>query len=159
MGRKERWGYYMSSFERVEPTEGIDRDHLQKSVLLRNLPASGVEEGSYNSRKALIYEENLGFQVCMNTLKMIWTTGGSEYFIYADKPLTTGAARSRLQKFEDARTQRFREKFVMNANWMKGLDHDQVQKITLDCKKWIDEGILPGSAAPQADAVIDQAML
>jgi paired amphipathic helix protein Sin3a len=61
-----------------------------------------------------------------------------------------------LLKFEEGRNEKFRETFEMNNNWMKGLDHDQVQKITLDCKKWIDQGILPGSD-PSVNIQADQA--
>ena len=96
--------------------------------------------------------------------KIIYKEPGSEFFIYTDKPLTydpktkTSAARERLQKFEDARRDRFKEKFEMNNRWMKGLNHDQVSKVTQDFKKWVDEGVVPGTetaaAAPAPDVMV-----
>lgn len=153
MERKERWQYYTSSYVRIEPTEGVPRGRMQRSVLPRNLPSGDTEsEDGISQRKPLVYEEDLSLRICVNSAKIIFKHGGSEFFIYGDKPLTwdveknVATARVRLQKYEDARNERFREKFVMNSAWMKGMGHDEVQKITLGCKKWIDEGIVPGSA-------------
>jgi paired amphipathic helix protein Sin3a len=163
MELKDRWQYYVSSYIRVEPTEGVSRNRLSNSLLMRNMP-SGAEtssEDGTNLRKALVFSEDLILRICVHTFKIIYRQPGSEYYLYTDNPLTwdheknVSHARLRLQKFEDARNQKFRENFHMNNSWMKGLNHDQVQKITLDCKKWIDEGILPGTAAP-ANGSTDQ---
>ena len=166
MELKERWQYYTASYIRIEPTEGVPRDRMQRSVLPRNLPSGDAEsEDGIGQRKPLIYNESLTLQICVNTAKIIFKQGGSEFFIYGDKPLTwdteknTATARLRLQKYEDARNENFREKFVMNSSWMKGLGHDEVQRITADCRNWIDNGVVPGSAAAaaSADSAMDQA--
>jgi paired amphipathic helix protein Sin3a len=152
MERKERWQYYTSSYVRIEPTEGVPRGRIQRSVLPRNLPSGDTESEDGSQRKALEYREDLTLRVCVNSFKILFKPGGTEYFIYGDKPLTfdkeknAASARVRLQKYEDSRNERFREKFVMNSKWMKGLPHDEVQKITLDTKKWIEEGVIPGTA-------------
>lgn len=163
MELKERWQYYTASYIRIEPTEGVPRGRIQRSVLPRNLPSGDAEsEDGVSQRKPLIYEEDLALHVCVNTAKIIFKQGGSEFFIYGDKPLTWDAeknvatARLRLQKYEDARNEKFREKFVMNSSWMKGLGHDEVQSMTLACRNWIDNGIVPGSA-PVTDTAMDQA--
>jgi len=155
MERKERWQYYTSSYVRIEPTEGVSRSRLRKSVLTRNLPTGDTEsEDGSNQPKPLVYAEDLTLRVCVNSYKIIYKELGSEFFIYTDKPLTydpktkTSAARERLQKFEDARRDRFKEKFEMNNRWMKGLNHDQVSKVTQDFKKWVDEGAVPGTETP-----------
>jgi paired amphipathic helix protein Sin3a len=163
MERKERWQYYTSSYVRIEPTEGVPRDRIQRSVLPRNLPSGDTEsEDGAGQRKPLVYDEDLTLRICVNSSKILFKPGGSEYFIYGDKPLTwdaekdAAAARVRLQKTEDTRTERFQEKFVMNSKWMKDLGHDEVQKITGNCKKWIDEGVVPGTAPP-SDTIVGQA--
>ncbi|KAF4635150.1 hypothetical protein G7Y89_g2941 [Cudoniella acicularis] len=165
MARMERWQYYTSSYIRIEPTEGIQRVHMRKSVLARNMPSpdADVDDGA-NQPKPIVYEEDLVLRICVNSYKMIYKYPGSEFFIYTDKPLTydpktkTSAARERLQKFEDARKQRFKEKFEMNNAWMKGLNHDQVSKITMDFKKWTDEGVLPGGGVPATPGADDVEM-
>ena len=152
MERMERWQYYTSSYVRVELTEGIPRNHLHKTILTRNLPSADAEiDETGVLPKPLAYDEDLSLRICVNTYKMLYKYPGSEYFIYTDKTLTTdpttntSAARERLRKYEDARTQRFKEKFEMNNAWMKNLNHDEVSKITMDFKKWTDEGIVPGT--------------
>ncbi|KAG9232420.1 putative paired amphipathic helix protein pst1 [Amylocarpus encephaloides] len=164
MERMERWQYYASSYVRIEPTEGIPRNLLHKPLLTRNLPSADAEiEDAGVLPKPLAFEEDLTLRICANTYKMMYKFPGSEYFIYTDKMMgidsKTGqsAARERLRKCEDARTQRFKEKFEMNNAWMKNLNHDEVSKITMDFKKWIDEGILPNGDTPDpvADADID----
>jgi paired amphipathic helix protein Sin3a len=157
MERKDRWQYYTSSFVRIEPTEGVSRGRMNKSVLERNLPPAdtGSEEGA--GRKPLVFEEDLILRICVNSYKINFKPGGSESFIYADKPLTwdeeknTSSARARLQKFEDTRNEGYQGKFVMNNKWMQGLSHDEVQKITSDTKKWFQDGVVPGTIAPLAE--------
>jgi paired amphipathic helix protein Sin3a len=161
MERKDLWSYYTSSYVRIEPTEGVPRGRMQRSVLPRNLPSNEAEsEDSAGPRKPLAYSEDLILRVCVNTSKILFKSGSSEWFIYGDKPLTWDAdkdvatSRLRLKKFEDTRTEKFREKFVLNNKWMKDLDHEEVQKITSTCKKWIEDGILPGRTPP-ADVVME----
>jgi paired amphipathic helix protein Sin3a len=155
MERKERWQYYTSSFVRIEPTEGVKRGLLHKSVLTRNLPAGDVEsEDGTGQRKPLVWSEDLTLRICVNSSKIIFKEPGSEFFIYTDKPLTwdaeknVAAARVRLEKPEEARNERFHKKFVNMSPWMKDVPFEEVQKITMETRKWINDGILPGTAAP-----------
>jgi paired amphipathic helix protein Sin3a len=162
MERMERWQYYTSSYIRTEPTEGIPRHRLHKTILTRNRASADIdfEEGGVLP-KPLAYQEDLTLRICVNTYKMIYKPHGSEYFIYTDKPLgtnpetTVSVARERLQKFEDARSQRFKEKFEKNNAWMKNLSHDEVSKINMDFKKWTEEGIIPGTEAPATNGASD----
>ena len=155
MQQKERWQYYISSYIRIEPTEGVPRSHLHKSVLTRNLPSSDAEsEDNTASPKPIVFNEELTLRICVNTYKIIYKNPGSEYFIYTNKPLTydpktkESTARERLRKFENLRNERAKEKFEMNNRWMRGLDRDAVAKVNSDFKKWMDEGVVPGSEAP-----------
>jgi len=161
MERKERWQYYTSSFVRIEPTEGVNRSLLHKSVLTRNLPSGDMEsEYSAGQRKPLVWSEDLTLRICVNSSRIIFKEPGSEFFIYTDKPLTwdeeknVAAARIRLDRFEESRTERYRKKFVNMSSWMKDVPFDEVQKITTETRNWFDHGILPGtlpSTAAPAD--------
>jgi paired amphipathic helix protein Sin3a len=166
MEQKERWQYYISSYVRIEPTEGVPRSRLHKVVLTRNLPSADAEsEDSSAQPKPILFNEDLTLRVCVNTYKIVYKNPGSEYFIYTNKPLTMdpktkeSTARERLRKFENLRNDRMKEKFEMNNRWMKDLDHDAVAKVNSDFKKWMEEGVVPGTeaaAAVSADAEMVQ---
>lgn len=159
MDRMELWQYYTSSYVRVEPTEGINRNAITKVLLNRNLDKDIDVEGMIVQPKALAFNEELPLRICVNTYKMLYQYPGSEYFIYTDNSLSTdpktkvSTARERLHKVEAIRTQRFKEKFEMNTPWMKNLDHDEVSKITMEFKKWTEEGIPPNQSPKPAEDV------
>ncbi|TAQ90094.1 hypothetical protein B7494_g1534 [Chlorociboria aeruginascens] len=157
--RTQRWQYYTSSYVRIEPTEGVPRRLLRKSLLSRNLPSGDAEfEDGSGHRQALVFSEDLTLRICVNTYKIVYKDPGSEYFIYANTSLGGGAdgeTRKRLRQFEDARNQRFQEKFVMNNKWMKDLNHAEVQKVNQEFQTWIADGTLPGTVVP--DAIIENA--
>ena len=147
------WKYYVSSFFRVEPTEGVDRDKMHRVVLARNQKVWDSDSQDGSIREPLSFSEGLGAKICANTSKMFYDPNTSDWFIYTERPFE--GTRARLQKAEDDRTERFREKFVLNSTWMKGMTHEEVQKVTGDFKRWVDEGVVPGSA-PAPDAATDQ---
>ncbi|EKD18444.1 hypothetical protein MBM_03437 [Drepanopeziza brunnea f. sp. 'multigermtubi' MB_m1] len=157
MERKERWQYYVSSYVRTEPTEGVNRQRLQKSVLQRNTQATDNET---NMKQPLRYTEQLNLHIDVKTFKIIYRPPGTDCFIYSGNPLTTdpktkeSAARVRLQKFENIRNERFREKFEMNNNWMKGLDHDEVARVNSNFKMWTEDGVFPNKGGV-VDVLVD----
>lgn len=178
LNRVDRWNYYTSSYVRIEPTEGIPRGKMHKSVLRRNVRTTEEAESEDNAhRKPLVYSEDLTLRICVNSFKIVYAYPGSEYFIYTDKPMTgsevpiihsdatdeqgnsensegemtekipaVSAARERLRKAENMRSEKFRDKFVRNNNWMKNISREQVEKVNNDFKKWMDEGVLPGNS-------------
>jgi len=152
MERLERWQYYASSYVRVEPTEGVDRRLLTKSVLTRNIPSaaetSALEDGN-PVPKALKFSEELGLKLCVNTAKLLYPKNSeSDYHVWQDKEMTqdakTGlsAAGERLKQTTEHRASGFEGKFVMNNTWMKGKNHDQVADATQNFKKWVETGAL-----------------
>ncbi|KAF7953552.1 uncharacterized protein EAE97_000951 [Botrytis byssoidea] len=161
MQRKERWQYYTSSYVRIEPTEGVPRRLLRKSLLTRNLPSGDTdsEDGS-NQRKPLVWGEDLTLRICVNSYKIIYKEPGVEYFIYADKALgggEEGETRQRLKKVEESRNQRFHEKFGMNNRWMKEKSHEEVSRINQEFRKWVNEGVLPSTQAAGSGSVVSGA--
>ncbi|KAK6070384.1 histone deacetylase interacting [Seiridium cupressi] len=148
---KERWQYYISSFMRVEPTEGVPRQKLRKPVLARNLPSSDVDSDDGNLPKPVQFDENLILKICLNTNKMGFEKGTSEYFIYNTVPATAeekAAADERRALLHEWRSQHLKERFVMNNGWlsngwMKNLPQDEVQKANENFQKWVKEGAAP----------------
>lgn len=83
MALLERWQYYISTYMRIEPTEGVDRSRMHKSVLARNLPNSGENDSDNGeSRKAVAFSEGLVLRVCLNSFTVVYEKGSGEYFIY-----------------------------------------------------------------------------
>lgn len=145
---RQRWQYYISSYMRVEPTEGVPRSRLQKAVLARNLPSSDVDSDDGNIPKPLQFEENLVLRICLNSNQIIWEEGTSEYFIYNTAPETPeeiSAAAERASVITNHRSEVFREKFVMNSPWMRNATQDEVQKTNEKYQNWVKDGLTPTS--------------
>ncbi|KAF3764410.1 hypothetical protein M406DRAFT_277923 [Cryphonectria parasitica EP155] len=159
MGLQERWQYYISSWIRTEPTEGVSRTGLQKVVLTRNLPSGDADSDSENQPKAISFREGLVLKICVNTAKIIYEEFTSNYFIYN---LASGSDEERAKRelksktITEIRNQNFIEKMAMNSPWMKNLSQEEVQQAKEDYQKWKDEGIPPPSRAeddePMGDA-------
>lgn len=166
MKLQERWQYYISSFIRVEPTEGIPRSRLQKVVLTRNLPAADTDSDDGTIPKPLSFSENLTISICLKSSKMIWEPGTSECFIYDqlsksypklnaenDSPLNSPRSRDqraeRREKFTRAlsslRERDLTRKFVHNPVWARDMSPEEVQEHNSAFRRWMDEGIVPGS--------------
>jgi len=146
MERKERWKYYTSSFVRIEPTEGVPLDRVRKSVLTRNLANTEAESESgapSQTRKPLLWSEDLTLRICVNTYRLTYKTGTSEWFVYSDGKKDEEAAKKTTEK----RNRRFREKFEMNSKWMENKSQQEVQRTNEGFNRWIAEGVMPGSAA------------
>lgn len=144
--RKDRWKYYISSYTRIEPTEGVPLDRIRKSVLTRNLPNTDNESDAgalQQMRKPLSYSEDLSLRICVNTYRMTFKQGTQEWFVYESGK----ADEERMEKAREARNKRFEEKLVKHNRWMKRekkSDAD-VEAINEEFKKWVEEGVVPGS--------------
>jgi len=152
--RRDRWQYYISSYMRVEPTEGVDRSRLQKTVLARNLPsASDADSENGDTRKPLVFHEGLVLRICVNSAKIVYEKGTSEYFIYDAAP-ATAEEKARHDRWAAARSgmrsQRFMEKMLMNVPWMKDMSREDVQKKTDECMKWMEESATGAEATMTA---------
>ncbi|CAH0048285.1 unnamed protein product [Clonostachys solani] len=154
MQLRERWQYYISSFIRIEPTEGVPRSRLQRVVLARNLPSGDADSDDGASPKRLSYEENLTISICLRTSKMIWGPGTSEYFVYDQSPKTK-EQRERREKFTRAlsnhRELELTKKFVHNPAWAKDLSPEEVQEQNSNFRKWMDDGTPPPKPLSEVD--------
>lgn len=154
MQLRERWQYYISSFIRVEPTEGVPRSKLQKVVLSRNLPSPDADADEDSIPKAVSYKENLTISICLKSSKMIWAPETSEYVVYDHGP-KSAEQRERRDKFIRAlsahRENKLLEKWVHNPAWTKDLSPEEVQEQNKNFRKWMDDGVVPPSAAEDVE--------
>ncbi|KAF3073564.1 Paired amphipathic helix protein pst1 [Trichoderma lentiforme] len=154
MRLRERWQYYISSFIRVEPTEGVPRSKLQKVVLTRNLPSGESDSDEDAIPKPVSYKENLTVSICLKSSKMIWAPGTSEYFIYDQAPKSK-EQREQREKFtktlSNFRELKLLEKMVHNPVWAKDMSPEEVQEQNKNFRKWMDEGISPAVSNEDVD--------
>lgn len=160
MERIQQWQYYISSYMRIEHTEGIVRSRLQKVLLERNLPldAKDSSEEGYTP-KPLVIHEGLVVRICLNSSKMVFEKGTSDYFIY-----NTGGGHRGGEEDEEGdddyeakqafrreiRAEKLKEKMVTNNAWMKGLSHEEVQKVNNAYQRWKE-----GEISPPADVTME----
>ncbi|EJT80972.1 hypothetical protein GGTG_00962 [Gaeumannomyces tritici R3-111a-1] len=145
----ERWKYYISSYMRVESTEGVPRSRLQKSLLTRNLPSNDADSDDGQMPKPIAFHEGLTLRICLNSSKIVYEKNTSEYFVYNTMPSAEDERAKRQERaaFDaERRAQLFREKMIMNNAWMKDMSQDEVQGINEDFQKWAKDGALPSGA-------------
>ncbi|PTB68768.1 hypothetical protein BBK36DRAFT_1191862 [Trichoderma citrinoviride] len=154
MQTRDKWQYYISSYVRVEPTEGVPRAKLRKVVLTRNLPSGDSESDEDAIPKPVSYKEDLTVSICLKSSKMIWAPGTSEYFVYDQAPKTK-EQREHREKFIKAlsnyRELKFSEKMIHNPVWAKDMSPEEVQEQNKNFRKWMDEGIPPPASNEDVD--------
>lgn len=156
MELRDRWQYYISSWMRTEPTEGVSRSRMQKVVLTRNLPSGDADSDGDYQPKAISYSEGLVLKICLNTSKISYAKGTSNYFIYnidGGSEEERNEREQRRQLVREVRNQKFTEKMAMNSPWMKDLSQEQVQHAKEAYEKWKTEGIPP--VQDDDEAVLD----
>ncbi|EPQ61647.1 Component of the Sin3p-Rpd3p histone deacetylase complex [Blumeria graminis f. sp. tritici 96224] len=162
MGQSQSWQYYVASWQRNEPTEGVPRNsqfwpprgtkskEFGKTILQRNLEAAGAGSEDEDILKTIFFEENLVVRIEANTYKLEYIKGGADMTIRTDKNFTyntdgISSSRLRMLEVEKKRSDRFREKFENSGPWMRGLDSAKISRINNEFKKWMNEGVPPSS--------------
>ncbi|PON28409.1 hypothetical protein TGAM01_v202903 [Trichoderma gamsii] len=154
MQLRERWQYYISSFIRVEPTEGVARSKMKKVVLTRNLPSGEADNDEDGIPKPVSYKESLTVSICLKSSKMIWAPGTSEYFVYDQAPRSKEQRehREKLTKATSSfRERKLLEKMVHNPVWAKDMSPEEVQEINGNFRRWMDEGVPPVGSNEDVD--------
>lgn len=113
----------MACFVRVEPTEGVRRGSMHRVLQRRTFPlnedsdSASMSDLENGGRKNARSEEGLVLRICVNTYKMLFQDGTSDWFYVED--MAPIAPNSR-------RLERFEERFERNNNWMKNSSREEV---------------------------------
>lgn len=162
MGHGQSWQYYVASWQRNEPTEGVPRNskfwpprgtkrkEFGKTILHRNLETASAGSEDEDILKNIAFEENLVVRIESNTYKLEYNKGGADTMIRTDKFFTydsNGISSSclRMMDVEKRRTKRFIQKLVNNNTWMQGLNQDEINRINNKYTRWVKDGLLPNS--------------
>lgn len=148
MDRKDRWQYYVSSFSRVEDTEGINRTKMDPIFQGQLAKYTRQYEDDAEAPSDVHHGENLILRICVNTSKIIYKAGTQDSHTFVRKAPDSVAAAKRTE----SRNRRFHEKFVQNNAWMKGKSHEEVQNLTAEFKKqYSDDTAAADSEVPVSD--------
>lgn len=142
LSAEAKWSYYVASYIKVEPTEGVQIDgHLSMPFLKRNLPED-VDEPE--ERKRLVpthYENGLEMRICVNSYKILWMPKTEDWFIHLKKPDGNGHSVSVDQtRMSEKRRAKFEEKFVTRNSWIDSSPDEEVARILEEYKTWVGEG-------------------
>ncbi|KAI9808396.1 MAG: Transcriptional regulatory protein sin3 [Phylliscum demangeonii] len=130
MSPEARWSYYVASFIKVEPTEGVPIEgRLNMPFLRRNLPEDIDELRFEDTPIPIAYENNLELRICVNTYKILYGRTGLDWFIHPERQNVQSPRSARsLPASAEERTAAFREKFVGNNTWIQQLDPMEVEE-------------------------------
>lgn len=145
MERTQKWQYYVSSYMSVEPTEGVPRPKQSSVVKWRNMPQNdslSTSSAEENRRNPMLFDESLTFRICVNSYALLYEKNTMEWFVYPNEKSKLAA--DKADQLRNQRNDRFKEKFVMNNKWMKGMSQSQVENQNRQFDRWINEGVLPG---------------
>jgi len=155
---EEQWSYYISSYVRVDPTEGVPLHRMRAPFLRRNLPNKDDIDADDRRRDKPVpvsYSEKLNMRICVNTYKILWEPYTEDSWVHSHENMFGGKEGLEDMKGATAkRSARFKEKFVMNNGWMKGLSQGEVQRRKEEFEKWIKDGVLPTADGGAEDEVM-----
>ncbi len=84
--------------------------------------------------------EGLVVRICLNSSKMVFEKGTSDYFVYnttSQRTAEEDEEHSAKEQFRrEIRGEKLKVKMVTNNAWMKGLSHEDVQKTNNEFQKW-----------------------
>lgn len=154
MSPEAKWVYYITSYTKVEPTEGVPIEgHVSMPFLKRNLPED-IEEPEPKERSVpYLYQSDLEFHICVNSYKIDYDKKGIDWFVHSKKQRISGfKGPVNLDRVSENRRSKFREKFVLNNKWTKELDKDEVDRVTKKFSSWVDQGPDPNSVTREPNS-------
>ncbi|KAI9806637.1 MAG: hypothetical protein M1825_006094 [Sarcosagium campestre] len=123
MSPESRWSYYVASYVKVEPTEGVPIDkRFNMPLLRRNVPEEA--EDAEDSRRAVphAYANQLEMRICVNSYHILWRPSSMDFFYHSRKERNATGGEGfqiNVERAKERRKKGFEEKFVLNNAWRK----------------------------------------
>lgn len=147
MAPEAKWSYYVSSYQLMDPTEGVSSLLVRSPFLKKSMPNSDREDAQEQFDRyfaTLSHQEGLVVRVAPDNYRLIYDAGTSEAFLrnrqdrYDSKRIERWQAEK--QSVKDDRKQAFQEKFLMNTPWMKGRSQEEVESVNEQFQSWLHKG-------------------
>lgn len=138
LDEEARWSVYVTSYQMLDPTEGVPHSKVGKSFLKRNL-------GKDADVNKILSDDRQEVRIDVSTYRIVFIYNGmtGKPFVY----LTTTTPDEQVkidEKMKAAtkeRTEKMQEKFVTNTSWMKSESKEAVERTTAAWQKGLKEGL------------------
>lgn len=157
MSAEAKWSYYVASYIKIEPTEGVPIEgHLSMPFLKRNLPED-IDEPE--ERKRLIphyYENGLEMKICVNNYRILWTPKTEDWFVHSAVHGEDGQSDSAdTTRIRENRRKKFEEKFVSKNKWIDLSTEEEFNQVSKKYRLWVS-GNVDSGAEQKKDRALDE---
>lgn len=128
---EDSWNYYMTSYMMSVPTEGVPIDQVKAPLLYRSMVENVDEKYPFT-----IVEQGLMARVCMNTYKLFFEAGTSDYFA---RPEACSSA-PRTPQIVSARKRRLTKFLEGPYGWKSDLEDEEISTSEEGFKVWKEQG-------------------
>lgn len=146
LSQEARWSYYVSAYTMRDPTEGVPFSQMRMPFLKNSLPVKLEQDEEYNRYyRRLVHQDGLVIRICANSYHILYEPGSYDWWW---RPTASSQEESdenvkELTAVRERRQDRFREMFVNNPAWARGLSKDEVDASNKKFRTWINGGPSP----------------
>lgn len=144
-----RWSYYVSAYTMRDPTEGVPFSQMRMPFLKRNLPSKLEQDEEYNRfYRRLVHHDGLVIRICANSYHILYEPGSYDWWWRPTASSQEDAEENakELTAIKERRHDRFREKFINNPDWARGLSKDEVDASNQKFRAWVKDPSSPDVA-------------
>ena len=153
MAANARWSYYISSYAMRDLTEGLDLGKTDWPFLRRNMPPMLDSEEEYTRVYTPQWnEDGLVIRISANNYHIQYDPKTQDWWVHNAAVERRGLVGRKAM--QDARKQKFSEKFELSNGWMVGKSVEAVDKVNRGFRRWIEQGVAPDAAGADADEVV-----
>jgi paired amphipathic helix protein Sin3a len=146
LSQEARWSYYVSAYTMRDPTEGVPFSQMRMPFLNSSLPAKLEQDEEYNRYyRRLVHQDGLVIRICANSYHILYEPGSYDWWWRPTAASQEEADENvkELTAVRERRQDRFREMFVNNPAWARGLSKDEVDASNKKFRTWINGGPAP----------------
>lgn len=160
LSQEARWSYYVSAYTMRDPTEGVPFSQMRMPFLKGNLPTKLEQDEEYNRYyRRLVHQDGLVIRICANSYHILYEPGSYDWWWRPTASSQEEADENvkELTVVRERRQDRFRERFVNNPAWARGLSKDEVDASNKKFRSWINGGPLSEDEEQKAETASAEA--